>query len=127
LKSGTFDFWNAFASFADKECEGVLSTLRCGDRLIASHFGLRCHDVLHYWFPVYDIGYASYSPGRILLKHIILQAPRHGVRLLDHGEGDAPVKRNFANEEHRYFRGMWTACSLPGFIAKEAVSLYWRL
>jgi CelD/BcsL family acetyltransferase involved in cellulose biosynthesis len=115
------------ASFTDEECEGVLSTLKCGGRLIAAHFGLRCHDVLHVWFPVYDAGYASSSPGRILLKHIILQASRHGVRLLDRGEGDTPAKRDFANEEHRYFRGMWTARSLPGFLARGAVSLYWRL
>jgi CelD/BcsL family acetyltransferase involved in cellulose biosynthesis len=115
------------ASFADEECESVLSTLRCGGRLIAAHFGLRCHDVLHVWFPVYDAGYANYSPGRILLKHIIFHAPRQGIRLLDRGEGDTPAKRDFANEEHRYFRGMWTARSLRGFIAKAAVSLYWRL
>ena len=69
------------ASFADEECESVLSSLRCDDRLIAAHFGLRCHDILHVWFPVYDADYANYSPGRILLKHIIWHAPQRGVRL----------------------------------------------
>jgi CelD/BcsL family acetyltransferase involved in cellulose biosynthesis len=115
------------ASSADEECEGVLSSLRCGGRLIAAHFGLRCRDALHVWFPVYDADYAGYSPGRILLKHIIEHAPRHGVCLLDRGEGDTPAKRDFANEEHTYFRGLWTAPSLQGFIARAAVSLYWRL
>lgn len=109
------------------DCTGVLSVLRCGHELVAAHLGLRCHEVLHIWFPVYATKYASYSPGRILMKYIIHNAADHGVEVLDRGEGDTQAKRDFANEEHRYFRGMWSAGSLRGLFARLAMAIYWRL
>jgi CelD/BcsL family acetyltransferase involved in cellulose biosynthesis len=121
------DLLERLLSTVDDGCEGVLSVLRSGKDIVAVHFGLRCHDVLHIWFPVYATKFASYSPGRILLKHILWNAAEHGVYTLDRGEGDTAFKRDFANEEHRYFRGLWHAMSLRGAIARIAISLYWRL
>lgn len=111
----------------DALCSGVLSVLRCEGRLVAAHFGLRCHDMLHIWFPVYDPAYAAYSPGRILMRHIFSAAVETGISVADRGEGDTSAKRDFANEEHLYYRGLWTAPGLRGSLAHLAVSLYWRL
>jgi len=109
------------------QCRGVLSTLKVGDQFVAAHFGLRCHDVLHNWFPVYDPVFSSYSPGRILLRHIIEAIVGEGVRVMDRGEGDTPAKRDFANREHFYYRGLWSAGGLSAFPARSALSLIWRL
>lgn len=117
----------SLASSRHPDCTGVLSVLRCGSDLVAAHLGLSCHGVLHIWFPVYATKYASYSPGRILLKFIIQQAAEHGIQVLDRGEGDTQAKRDFANEEHHYFRGMWSAKSLRGLVARAATAIYWRL
>lgn len=111
----------------DRDCAGLLSVLRVGGRLVAAHFGLRCFDTLHYWFPVYDETFHVYSPGRVLLKQVILAATGEGIHVIDRGEGDTPAKRDFANEEHLYYRGLWTAPALRGKVARLAMSIAWRL
>jgi len=108
-------------------CEGVLSVMRCGSELVAAHFGLRCYENFHIWFPVYNEKYAAYSPGRILLKHIINESIARGVQVLDRGEGDSQSKRDFSNEEHEYYRGYWQADSWSAHSARIAIAIYWRL
>lgn len=111
----------------DAECSGLLSVLRVGGRLVAAHYGLRCYDMLHYWFPVYDAAFHAYSPGRILLKHVVLTGPATGIHVIDRGEGDTPAKRDFANEEHLFYRGLWMAPGLHGVVARLAMTVSWRL
>jgi CelD/BcsL family acetyltransferase involved in cellulose biosynthesis len=111
----------------EKSCTGVLSVMRCGQQVVAAHLGLRCHDVLHVWFPVYDTESASYSPGRILLKHMFAAAAEAGIQVFDRGEGDTQAKRDFANDEHLYFRGLWLAPGLRGWLARLAIGIAWRM
>lgn len=108
-------------------CSGVLSVLKCGDEIVAAHFGLKCRDALHVWFPVYDKKFASYSPGRILLKHMFAAAAEDGVKVFDRGEGDSQAKRDFANNEHYYSNGLWLAPGMRGRAASLAISIAWRL
>lgn len=108
-------------------CEGILSVMRCGGELVAAHFGLRCYEIFHIWFPVYNKKYAAYSPGRILLKHIINESIARGIQVLDRGEGDSQSKRDFSNEEHQYYRGYWQADSWSAHLARIAIAIYWRL
>lgn len=121
------DLLFSLLSRTDPDCTGVLSVLRVGERLVGAHFGLRCHDTLHFWFPVYDADFAAYSPGRILLKHVIMAGAREGMRVIDRGEGDTPAKRDFANESHLYFRGLWVAPGPRGIAARVAIGAAWRL
>lgn len=111
----------------ETECRGILSVLRCGDEIVAAHFGLKCRDVLHVWFPVYNKKFANYSPGRILLKHMFSAAAEEGIRVFDRGEGDSQAKRDFANDEHYYSNGLWLAPGLRGRTASLAISVAWRL
>ena len=109
------------------QCSGLLSTLKIGDRMIAAHFGLRCHATLHYWFPVYDPAFSAYAPGRILFRQVLEAVAQLGVRIIDRGEGDTPAKRDFANREHLFYRGLWTAGNLGSAPARLALALLWRL
>lgn len=118
---------NRLLQSQEENCQGVLSTLRCGEEIIAVHFGLRCHDMLHVWFPVYNPKYSSYSPGRILFKHLFPAAAADGIQVFDRGEGDTQAKRDFANEEHTFYRGLWAAAGWRGLFARAALSAYWRL
>lgn len=111
----------------DEACSGVLSVLRCGDKVVAAHFGLRCRNVLHVWFPVYDQSYSQYSPGRILFKHLFEAGAIQGVTLFDRGEGDTQAKRDFSNDEHVFSRGVWQASGLRGLMARVALSISWRI
>ncbi len=113
-------------SSTDTDCLPRLSVLRCSGQLVAAHFGLQCGAVLHYWFPVYDQRFAAYSPGRILYRHILSASDQHGVACIDRGEGDSAAKRDFANEEHMFYKGMVTA-GLWGQALRGIESVRWRL
>ena len=109
------------------QCTGVLSTLKLGEKMVAGHFGLRCHETLHYWFPVYDPAYSTYAPGRILFRHVLQSIAQKGVTLIDRGEGDTQAKRDFANREHLFYRGLWSVGGVAAVPARAALALIWRL
>jgi CelD/BcsL family acetyltransferase involved in cellulose biosynthesis len=106
-------------------CRVRLSLLKAGGQWVSSHFGLQSGANLHYWFPVYGEAFATYSPGRILFKHVILQASTSGISLIDRGEGDTAAKRDFATETHQFFRGL-EARGLRGQAVAIAQRLAWR-
>jgi CelD/BcsL family acetyltransferase involved in cellulose biosynthesis len=118
---------NRLLQSQEKNCQGILSTLRCGEEIIAVHFGLRCHDMLHVWFPVYNPKYSSYSPGRILFKHLFSAAAAEGIQVFDRGEGDTQAKRDFANDTHTFTRGLWHVPGWRGLLARGVLSVAWRL
>jgi len=106
LTSENVRLLNQLMASSDPDCLPRLSVLRCDGQLIAAHFGLQCGSVLHYWFPAYDSRFANYSPGRILYRCMLLNAPFNGIACIDHGEGDSAYKRDFTNNEHQYFKGL---------------------
>jgi CelD/BcsL family acetyltransferase involved in cellulose biosynthesis len=109
------------------ECSGLLSVLRVKGKLVAAHFGLRSGGTLHFWFPVYAKEYASFSPGRILYRYVLHEGSKIGIRVIDRGEGDTQAKRDFANEEHMYHRGLWRTTGLKGLMSFGALVAYWRI
>jgi CelD/BcsL family acetyltransferase involved in cellulose biosynthesis len=108
-------------------CSGVLSTLYAGDTWVASHFGLRSGNVLHYWFPVYNPDLREFAPGRMLLKRICEAAENEGVRCIDRGAGDSQAKRDMANERHLFYRGAWFQPGMKSTTVRAVHSLKWRL
>ena len=52
------------------EFSGILSTMHAGDRLVAAHFGMLTDQMLHYWFPTFDVEFNQYSPGTELLLRV---------------------------------------------------------
>lgn len=110
-----------------ESCEAVISTLYVGDKWMASHFGLRHQHTLHYWFPVYNPEFKSYSPGRLLLAEIINAAEANGIKLIDRGAGDSAFKRELANEDQEFYRGVWSSGDLRANLYRVFLSLKWRL
>lgn len=94
-----------------KNFAGMLSTIYAGDELVASHMGMRSRRVWHYWFPCYNIKFASYSPGLILLLEIIRSAEQLGIRLIDLGRGSHAYKNRFANFSTPIAQGLVTVPS----------------
>jgi len=76
-------------------CAGILSLLFAGERLVASHFGLRSRTVWHYWFPSYDAAMSRHSPGLILLMRMAEAAPSLGLSTIDLGRGSTLYKERF--------------------------------
>ena len=54
--------------------------------------GMRSPTVLHYWFPAYDVSYAKYSPGSLLLLDISRSAAALGLREIELGHGQEAYK-----------------------------------
>jgi CelD/BcsL family acetyltransferase involved in cellulose biosynthesis len=108
-------------------CRGVLSTLYAGDTWVASHFGIMGNGILNLWFPVYNPECAKYSPGRLLLHHIVESCRDHGFDTLDRGEGDTPRKREIANEEYYLYRGVWKNGSALSHVLHGLDRVRWRL
>lgn len=76
---------------------GMLSLLYAGDKLIAAHFGMRSATIWHYWFPTYDLAFAKYSPGVMLLLKMAEAAPTMGISTIDLGCGEHSYKWRLMN------------------------------
>ena len=74
------------------EARGILSVLRAGDQIVASHYGILEHGLLHYWFPAYDPQYRRYSPGTGLFCSLVKNASAHGIWCVDMGYGEQSYK-----------------------------------
>lgn len=99
----------------------VVSTLHAGDRLIAAHFGLRTAELLHWWFPSYDLSLAKLGPGKNLVNQCAISAGEHGIRMIDFGKGDEDFKLHFADRHVALHQGSLVAPgSLAGAIRKGA-------
>ena len=72
---------------------GALTALYAGDRLVACHLGMQSRDVLHYWFPTYDVELSSYSPGRVMMLEMCRQADEYGIDRIDLGRGVSTFKQ----------------------------------
>jgi CelD/BcsL family acetyltransferase involved in cellulose biosynthesis len=108
-------------------CKGVMSVLRAGTEVAALHFGLQCHDVLHYWFPVYNPALKAYAPGRLLLSRLLEVSHEQGIRIIDLGAGDSEAKRKLANSKLTVCRGMWSRNSTTRFVGRTLTFFQWRL
>jgi CelD/BcsL family acetyltransferase involved in cellulose biosynthesis len=80
-------------------CTGTLSVLRAGGKPIAIHFGLRSETVLSSWFPAYDLDYAKYRPGLVLLRRVVEASAAIGLKHVDLGKGREQYKDDFKNIE----------------------------
>ena len=105
MRTGAFDVFSipwvtdvlkrAYAT-RTQDFSGILSSLYVDGTLAAAHMGVRSRRVLHWWFPAYDVDFAKYSPGLVLLLSVAEAAARDGLRMLDLGSGRDPYKRRFA-------------------------------
>jgi CelD/BcsL family acetyltransferase involved in cellulose biosynthesis len=109
------------------ECALVLATLEAGGKVLAQHLGLRHHEILSSWFPVYDVSAQGVSPGRLLLWQMICDASKTRVGLIDYGAGEAHYKRQFSTAALRMGRALWSAANGRSLVARAWQSMEWRL
>lgn len=73
------------------------SILRWRDETLAYHLGF-VYDGVHTWYlPSFNVDFARYSPGEVMLKKLIEDAIDSGRRVFDFTRGDSPHKERFAN------------------------------
>lgn len=79
----------------DSDFAGLFTVLRCAGRPVAMHLGMRSATVWHYWTTFYDVEFARYSPGLLMLVEMAKSAPGMGLHELDLGKEDFEYKRRF--------------------------------
>lgn len=89
----------------DPRFGGGLFTLHVDGVLAAAHFVLRSEHVLHAWFIAHDPGFGRYSPGVVLIDHMLRWGSENGIRQLDLGPGDYRFKFQLANATRRVAHG----------------------
>lgn len=97
----------------------AMSALYAGDKLLASHYGIRSGETLHSWFPVFDPAYAYYQPGLVLLKQIAEYGCQDGLSLIDLGRGTATYKMRFKTAVVQLGEG---AVSRPAMLAQATMT-----
>ena len=84
---------------------GLLSALWLGDELAAVHLGMRSATTFHYWLPAYDRAHARWSPGSLLLVHLLREAADRGLAVFDLGRGDNAYKRRLTARSRTVWEG----------------------
>jgi CelD/BcsL family acetyltransferase involved in cellulose biosynthesis len=64
---------------------------------VAMHFGFEYGGRITWYKPAFDVGYAEYSPGEVLMKHLLEYALERKVAELDFTIGAEPYKYRYAN------------------------------
>jgi CelD/BcsL family acetyltransferase involved in cellulose biosynthesis len=87
--------------FARREgpLQGLLISLKIGDRPIAAHFGVRLDDAYHPWIAAYDPALSAYSPGLTFISEAIRAMPALGLTSYDMSAGSDHYKRPFASDK----------------------------
>ena len=79
----------------------VFTQVAWNGRPVAFHFGLRYAGEFLWYKPAFDITLARYSPGEVLLRHLILHATSDDAQVFDFGLGDEAFKQRFATRTRR--------------------------
>ena len=103
------DFLADLQQVETSQFAGRLSALYAGDQLVAAHLGLRSTTVWHWWFPSYNFELSKYSPGLLMLLHLIEHARDEGLAEFDFGVGEEGFKQRFATGGIPCGRGRVTA------------------
>jgi CelD/BcsL family acetyltransferase involved in cellulose biosynthesis len=82
-----------------------VSALMLDDRVLATHWGALWKGRLVSLMPSYEGGeWARYSPGRLLLEHLLQWSFEQGLREFDFTIGDEPYKAAFCNASESLYR-----------------------
>ncbi len=74
-----------------------LSALWCNDELAAAMLSLRSRNVIHSWFPAYNLKFQDFAPGIQLYLQLARQCSERGFTSIDFGTGDERYKRSLGN------------------------------
>ena len=80
-----------------------VSSLNLGDRPLAVHFGFLSGDRYFYYMPSFDADFSGYSPGRLLLTHLVERSFSNGHIEFDFMAGADGYKYDWTSKERVLF------------------------
>jgi CelD/BcsL family acetyltransferase involved in cellulose biosynthesis len=75
----------------------VFTRVLLNGRTIACHLGFRSDNDLLWYKPAFDVAFAPYSPGELMITSLICYAHEQGFAALDFTRGDEAFKSRFSN------------------------------
>ena len=96
---------NKIMEFDSPHIAPVMSVTYVADKIAAINFGMRAGDVLHPWFPAYNVDFGKYSPGTLHWVATLQAAESMGVRRIDLVSGGETYKQRFMSGSIRVLRG----------------------
>ncbi len=96
------NFYTSFNDYSDaSNSSSYLIAITLDKQVLAACWALKYKEVLYYLYPGYmDTPYIKYSPGRLLLEHLINRAFENGVKAIDFTLGKEPYKYNWAGKDN---------------------------
>lgn len=82
-----------------------LSSLYVDGELAAAELNLQSGGYLHGWLASYDLRFAAYSPGHLLVRRILEAMAQSGLTTYNAGAGHHHYKKYFANDAIEVFSG----------------------
>jgi CelD/BcsL family acetyltransferase involved in cellulose biosynthesis len=113
-KPGAAAFFRRLAELGAEAGNLHLSSLHCGEQIVATHLGFVHADTFYWYMPSYDGAFAQVSPGRVMMMKCIGWAIDNGLGEFDFLRGEEDYKNSFANGTrdlaHFAFPGSLVGC-----------------
>ncbi len=78
--------------------------LRLDDNVIALHIGLSHHFKYYYFIPTFDLAYRDFSPGKVLIYHMLKTQSENRVTEFDFLRGEEDYKSGWSEQYRELFR-----------------------
>lgn len=101
------DFYTRIGRMKTDRIEGHVSRLRVADDIVATHVGVRHDKRFYYIMPSFDAEkWGKYSPGRMLMEHLIQESIENGLEAFDLTIGDEGYKKDWVDSELALYQVM---------------------
>ena len=109
------DFYNALTDSTSLANSVLFSVVYLDGRPVAQHFGLVSRNNLLWYKPSYDVEFARFSPGDVLLSNLVAYARERSFDALDFTRGNEAFKARYSShvEFNRSF--LWLRHGLSRF------------
>lgn len=108
-------------TFQNDSFSGNLSALYVGDELLSAVFCLRFKEILYYLVISFNPLFLKYSPGSLLISHLITELHTLQCKILDFGPGGEQYKLEFSNSTLPFLSGTYKLNS----IKEQIKSINW--
>lgn len=98
------------------------SYLSVDNNIIAAHWGLFNDKTYYYLMPTFDEDYKRYSPGKVLLQHLVEFAHSKNLKQFDFTTGDEGYKAQWCSQVHELY-SYYKSFSIKGIIYLQAFKM----
>ena len=95
--------------------KAYITYMELNNEIIAAHSGFVYNNICYYLFPVYDVNFNKYSPGKILLKKIIDDSKSNLLDYFDLTIGSENYKKDYSNSKS-YSSVVLKSLNLRGYL-----------